>query len=292
MTGHATGLPTGLPTGIASCLALAALLLASLAPAAAETGAYVDLRPTRALRLAATQGPDIPGVTYPRNAPPDLLAEHAPEMNADPEPEAAADVSPQPADVPPQPAVAAQIPASPPAAEAPHQPEAAPAPPPAVANAEPAPPPATPVTLRLDVDLATQRLTITERGDVKAVWPISSGRASTPTQTGTFRPQWASRMWYSRQYDMAPMPHAVFFNGGIAFHATQATHLLGRPASHGCVRLAPPNARALYGMIHAHGYAHTEIVVTGRGAPKVASSDKRKPRPRATASDTTFWSFF
>lgn len=259
-------------------LIVAGLLLSPLAalPAAAESGAFVDLRPTRALRMAsAAQPAEIPGVTYPRNAPPDLVADIFPDL-------------PVPAQVEPVPAPAqtAHVPEAPRAA----LPAAEPAEtPPPVAAAMPA---TTPVTLRLDVDLATQRLTITERGDVKAVWPISSGRAPTVTKTGTFRPQWASRMWYSRQYDMAPMPHAVFFNGGIAFHATQATHLLGRPASHGCVRLAPQNARALYGLIHAHGYAHTEIVVAG--APKVAVNEKRKVRARVSSGQPSsgFWSFF
>lgn len=268
-------------TGPLSRFAVAVMILTPLgaAPVAAETGAYVDVRPTRALRLAsAAPGPEIPGVTYPRSAPPDLTAR---------------DPAPEPQKMDPPPAETALAPA-PSAAEADTPPASAP--PVSVQSAVDTPaaaaPLPTPITLRLDVDLATQSLTVTERGAVKAVWPISSGRAGTPTKTGTFRPQWASRMWYSRQYDMAPMPHAVFFNGGIAFHATQATHLLGRPASHGCVRLSPQNARALYGMIHAHGYAHTEIVVTGQ--PQVATSDKRKPRARVIGAEASkpFWPFF
>lgn len=264
-------------TGPLFRIAVAALLLSPIAglPAAAESGAFVDLRPTRALRMAsASQAAEIPGVTYPRNAPPDLVAEIMPEPPAE--------VLPDPTPTAPSKAADAAEPSAPQAVAAV----------PSNADAVPA---ATPITLRLDVDLATQRLTITERGDVKAVWPISSGRAPTVTKTGTFRPQWASRMWYSRQYDMAPMPHAVFFNDGIAFHATQATHLLGRPASHGCVRLAPQNARSLYGLIHAHGYAHTEIVVAG--APKIAAgekTEKKKPRARISGNEAggSFWTFF
>lgn len=274
-------------TGPLSRFAVAALILSPLAaaPVAAETGAYVDVRPLRAVRLAAApQGPEIPGVTYPRYAPPDLIAEHVPEPEAEAQTAETLKAAPET-----QPALSRAAQSMPPPAavntiaainDATDTPPAA---------AAPAP---TPITLRLDVDLASQRLTITERGAVKSVWAISSGRAGTPTKTGTFRPQWASRMWYSRQYDMAPMPHAVFFNGGIAFHATQATHLLGRPASHGCVRLAPQNARALFAMIHAHGYAHTEIVVAGQ--PQVATSERRKPRARVSGAETssTLWSFF
>jgi hypothetical protein len=46
----------------------------------------------------------------------------------------------------------------------------------------------------------------------------------------------------SRKYDNAPMPYAVFFNGGYAVHATFDLKRLGRPASHGCIRLHPENA--------------------------------------------------
>ena len=44
-------------------------------------------------------------------------------------------------------------------------------------------------------------------------------------------------MWYSRKYDMSPMPYSVFFRGGYAIHGTGYVKQLGRPASHGCVRL-------------------------------------------------------
>jgi len=134
----------------------------------------------------------------------------------------------------------------------------------AVAREVSLPPPPPPITLMLKADLRRQRLTVVERGKVKYVWPISSGRPGYATKTGTFRPKWASRMHYSRQYDMAPMPYAVFFNRGAAFHATRATRYLGRPASHGCIRLAPRNAARLYRLVYKHGFHQTRVVVHGR----------------------------
>jgi lipoprotein-anchoring transpeptidase ErfK/SrfK len=56
------------------------------------------------------------------------------------------------------------------------------------------------------------------------------------------------------------MPHALFFRGGYAIHGTYAVRQLGRPASHGCVRLAPGNARTLFDMVRGRGGAR--IVVT------------------------------
>ena len=56
-------------------------------------------------------------------------------------------------------------------------------------------------------------------------------------------------------YHMSPMPHSLFFHGGYAIHGTGAIRQLGRPASHGCVRLHPANARALYGLVGYYGGA-------------------------------------
>ena len=144
----------------------------------------------------------------------------------------------------------------------------------------PSPPPPPPTTLVLNTDLAAQRLTVIENGKVKHVWPISSGRAGFATKTGTFHPQWASKMWHSRQYEFAPMPHAIFFHRGTAFHATSAVGLLGRPASHGCVRLAPANAAMLFKLAHKHGYAQTKVVVhngsRGKSPAIAANGDGRR----------------
>ena len=58
------------------------------------------------------------------------------------------------------------------------------------------------------------------------------------------------------------MPYSVFFRGGYAIHGTYETKLLGRPVSHGCVRLHPSSAATLYNLIRKHGYANTRIRIT------------------------------
>lgn len=80
-------------------------------------------------------------------------------------------------------------------------------------------------------------------------WPVSTARRGYYTPTGSFRPYSLQPMHYSRKYDNAPMPHSIFFSGGYAIHATPHTGNLGRPASHGCVRLSPGNAATLYGIV-------------------------------------------
>jgi lipoprotein-anchoring transpeptidase ErfK/SrfK len=130
-------------------------------------------------------------------------------------------------------------------------------------------------TLTITIDLTRQRLVVAEHGKTVGTWPISSGREGFRSPTGTFRPMWMSKMWYSRKYDNAPMPHAIFFSGGVALHATQATGMLGRPASHGCIRQSPANAATLYKLVAKHGNASTKISVQGTARdsePQVARS--------------------
>ena len=82
-----------------------------------------------------------------------------------------------------------------------------------------------------------------------------------------------------KEWDNAPMPHAVFFTrDGHAIHGTHETKRLGKPASHGCVRLSPTNAATLYAMVDRIGLKNTQVVLAGTtpgGEGKVAVKTKR-----------------
>jgi hypothetical protein len=95
-----------------------------------------------------------------------------------------------------------------------------------------------------------------------------------------------NKIWYSKEWDDAPMPHAVFFTkDGHAIHGTTEVKRLGRPASHGCVRLSPKNAATLYALIAKNGLEQTRIELVGvtpGGESKVANSTK--PRTGKVAS--------
>ena len=80
-------------------------------------------------------------------------------------------------------------------------------------------------------------------------FPVSTARKGYYTPTGTFHPYSLQPMHYSRKYDNVPMPHSIFFSGGYAIHATPHVGALGRPASHGCVRLSPADAAFLYNIV-------------------------------------------
>lgn len=135
-------------------------------------------------------------------------------------------------------------------------------------------------TLRVAIDLTSQKMSVTEDGGATYKWNISSGRTGYLTPKGTFRPVWMSKMWYSRKYDYAPMPHAIFFHGGAAIHGTDSVYALGRPASHGCVRLSPGNAATLFRLVTKHGKQKTQITVFGtpKQGPAVASGEEPEGR--------------
>jgi lipoprotein-anchoring transpeptidase ErfK/SrfK len=93
------------------------------------------------------------------------------------------------------------------------------------------------------------------------VWTVSTGATGYTTPTGNYQPTWLSRHHRSRQYDNAPMPWAVFFHNGYAVHATFDLANLGRPASHGCVRLAPEDAAVFFELVRTVSMDNTEIVI-------------------------------
>jgi hypothetical protein len=110
-------------------------------------------------------------------------------------------------------------------------------------------------------------------------WKVSTGIRRYDTPSGTYTARSMNEIWYSKQWDDAPMPHAIFFTKkGHAIHGTEETKRLGRPASHGCVRLAPENATTLYGLVKEIGLDKTEIVLNGdlpKHEPKVAGHGKK-----------------
>jgi hypothetical protein len=122
-------------------------------------------------------------------------------------------------------------------------------------------------TVQIHIDLSTQRMQV-ESSKGSYSWPVSTARAGYVTPRGTYAPTALQKMHYSRKYHMSPMPHSIFFNGGYAIHGTYATGALGRPASHGCVRISPSNAATLYKLVHDEG---AQISITGSSPTRYAA---------------------
>jgi lipoprotein-anchoring transpeptidase ErfK/SrfK len=114
----------------------------------------------------------------------------------------------------------------------------------------------------VQIDKSSQRMAVSVDGMTRYNWPVSTGRSGYGTPSGVFHPQLMARRWFSRKYYNSPMPHAIFFHGGFAIHGTYELSRLGGPASHGCVRLHPSHAAALFALVGRNGPRHTRIEIS------------------------------
>jgi len=121
---------------------------------------------------------------------------------------------------------------------------------------QPLPPPAMlePNERWIDVDLDNQMLVAYEGDQPVYATLVSSGGKTTPTETGIYR------MWLKESeadmkglngedpYSVATVPWTQFFSPekGLALHTAYWHDQFGTQRSHGCVNLAPRDARWLY----------------------------------------------
>jgi lipoprotein-anchoring transpeptidase ErfK/SrfK len=111
------------------------------------------------------------------------------------------------------------------------------------------------------IDKGSQRMNVSVDGSSRYTWSVSTGLSGGPP-SGAYRPVRLERKWFSHKYNWSPMPHAIFFREGYAIHGTTYVSRLGRRASHGCVRLHPENAAALFALVQKQGMGNTRIVVS------------------------------
>ncbi len=138
----------------------------------------------------------------------------------------------------------------------------------------------------VNVDIVAQRMTVTTTDGEVYDWKISSGRKGFRSPNGVYRPTRLEKNWYSRKYGGA-MPHAVFFRGGYAIHGTGAVGALGRPASHGCIRLHPANAAKLFALVKKHGSSQTRIALHGAAPDNLSRFAKASSPSKAKLAKTT-----
>jgi lipoprotein-anchoring transpeptidase ErfK/SrfK len=119
-------------------------------------------------------------------------------------------------------------------------------------------------SILITIDKAKQKMTVSVDGVQQYEWPVSTGRAGYSTPSGTYTPTSMNEVWYSQEWDNAPMPHAIFFmKDGHAIHGSYEVKTLGKPVSHGCVRISPKNAATLYALVKNAGVKNTQVVLTG-----------------------------
>lgn len=123
--------------------------------------------------------------------------------------------------------------------------------------------PAFAASVTVAIDLSEQKMYVSVDNRSKYVWDISTARKGYRTPIGKYKPTRMYAEYYSIKYDGSPMPYSIFFYGGYAIHGTTEISKLGRPASHGCVRLHPQNAAKLFALLKRNGKQNTFIRVRG-----------------------------
>jgi lipoprotein-anchoring transpeptidase ErfK/SrfK len=117
------------------------------------------------------------------------------------------------------------------------------------------------VSLRATVDLSKQRMKVYVNGKQKFTWRVSTGKSGWQTKTGSYTPFGQAEKFYSSKWKMS-LPYLTWIGrDGTAIHGTYLTRKLGRPASHGCIRLSVSNAAKFYKLVQEHGFWSTEVQV-------------------------------
>ena len=167
---------------------------------------------------------------------------------------------------------------------------------------------------RLFVYLDAQRVDAVENGQVVRSFKVSTGKAKTPTVTGSFYiyDRYTHKTMRSDvgpgqrgYYEVENVPYTQFFHKDYAFHGAFWHNNFGRPASHGCVNMATKDHNARWpkapedaGWLY-HWAALGVPVTVSRQAPVVVAGlpggadapvgletapaeAKEKPRPEAS----------
>jgi lipoprotein-anchoring transpeptidase ErfK/SrfK len=108
------------------------------------------------------------------------------------------------------------------------------------------------------VSLADRRLAVIEDGNVLAYFPVAVGAAASPSPTGEF--EIVNRVANPAYYHNGAVleasensPVGTRWIGlnlkGYGIHGTNAPRMIGRAASHGCIRLRNRDVERLYAML-------------------------------------------
>ncbi|MGE4132283.1 MAG: L,D-transpeptidase [Bdellovibrionales bacterium] len=120
------------------------------------------------------------------------------------------------------------------------------------------------------VSKRNQMLYLAIDGKVQYAWPVSTGARGHGTPdfdkhpNGRIYDAYSSSTYPGGNWKgLGNMPYAVFISGGFAIHGTPEKnwHLLGRRASHGCIRVHPDNAKIFNRLVRQVGIQATWITV-------------------------------
>ncbi|MFM6928840.1 MAG: L,D-transpeptidase [Bdellovibrio sp.] len=117
---------------------------------------------------------------------------------------------------------------------------------------------------------SSQRLYLYVNGSARGSWPVSTGMAGYTTPNfdrhpdGRIYDRYTSAKYPGGDYNgLGNMPYAVFITGGYALHGTPQGNWskLGKPASHGCIRMHPDNGYMFNRLVRSYGIRNVWITV-------------------------------
>jgi len=100
----------------------------------------------------------------------------------------------------------------------------------------------------IEVDLGQQVLRAYEGTQVVLTAAISSGKETTPTETGRYRlrAKYVSQHLVGPGYSLPDVPYVMYYNAPFALHAAYWHDDFGQAVSHGCINLRLEDARWLF----------------------------------------------
>lgn len=107
---------------------------------------------------------------------------------------------------------------------------------------------------KIDINLATQTVSVSENGVHVDSWLVSSGVNGFNTTTGSYAVGWKTASQNMGNRDLEKAPHyfqpdvkwVMYFNGDQALHGVYWHHTWGTPNSHGCVGMPESQAKWLF----------------------------------------------
>jgi len=105
----------------------------------------------------------------------------------------------------------------------------------------------------IEVDISEQTMMLYGEGELKGIYKVATGMSRFPTPTGKFKDLRKLANVWSHRYKCW-MPYSLEFSSGLFIHELpywpggqrEGENHLGRPVSHGCVRLGIGPAREVY----------------------------------------------
>ncbi len=150
-------------------------------------------------------------------------------------------------------------------------------------------PPATPERVVV-VNIPALKLELIEAGKTLRTYPIAVGKRTTPTPTGVFHV--ATRVknpaWYGKRQVVEPgaaNPVGSRWIGldakGYGIHGTNAPKSVGKPASHGCIRMRKADVEELFELVRVGDKVEIQYVTVLAGGEVLTDIYQRAAAPAA-----------